>query len=97
MLKHVKLRTTMVAILVAVSFSPTHAAEETQTAEELRNTVINLLEALVQKGVLTREQAQSLVADAQAVVGRSVRGMELDAGSRSDRSLRRICMSSRFS
>ncbi|HUI60137.1 MAG TPA: putative porin, partial [Steroidobacteraceae bacterium] len=34
--------------------------------EELRNTVINILDALVQKGILTRDQAQALVADAQA-------------------------------
>jgi hypothetical protein len=37
-----------------------------QSAEELRNTVVNLLEALVQKGIITREQAQAMVADAQA-------------------------------
>ncbi len=42
-----------------------HAAEETRSLEELRNTVVNLLEALVQKGVMTREQAQSMVANAQ--------------------------------
>jgi hypothetical protein len=34
--------------------------------DELRNTIVNILQALVQKGVLTREQAQALVADAQA-------------------------------
>lgn len=34
--------------------------------EELRNTVVNLLEALVQKGVMTREQAQAMVANAQS-------------------------------
>jgi hypothetical protein len=32
---------------------------------ELRNTVINILDALVQKGILTRQQAEALVADAQ--------------------------------
>jgi Putative porin len=45
-----------------------HAAEETgekQSMEELRNTVINLLQALVDKGLLTREQAQQLVKQAQ--------------------------------
>jgi hypothetical protein len=35
------------------------------TDAELRNTVINILEALVQKGVLTREQAQQIVSNAQ--------------------------------
>jgi polyhydroxyalkanoate synthesis regulator phasin len=40
-------------------------AEKNESLEELRNTVINLLEGLVQKGVLTREQAQAMVQDAQ--------------------------------
>ena len=35
-----------------------------QSVEELRNTVINLLQALVDKGLLTREQAQQLVKQA---------------------------------
>jgi len=45
-----------------------HADEnpaERQSMEELRNTVINLLQALVQKGLLTREQAEALVKQAQ--------------------------------
>jgi hypothetical protein len=41
-------------------------AQQTQSVEEIRDTVINLLNALVQRGVLTREQAQAMVADAQA-------------------------------
>lgn len=40
-------------------------AEEERSLTELRNTVINLLQALVDKGVLTREQAQAMVHDAQ--------------------------------
>lgn len=42
------------------------ADAEKQSLEEVRNTVINLLQALVQKGVMTREQAEAMVADAQA-------------------------------
>ena len=42
------------------------AADEAQSLEELRNTVINLLDGLVKKGVLTKEQAQAMVNDAQA-------------------------------
>jgi NAD(P)-dependent dehydrogenase (short-subunit alcohol dehydrogenase family) len=38
---------------------------ERQSVEELRNTVVNLLQALVDKGLLTREQAQALVKQAQ--------------------------------
>jgi predicted transcriptional regulator len=39
--------------------------EQQQSLEELRNTVVNLLQALVEKGLLTREQAQLLVKQAQ--------------------------------
>lgn len=41
------------------------AADERQSLEELRNTVINLLQALVDQGVITREKAQQLVKAAQ--------------------------------
>jgi hypothetical protein len=56
----------MAALLLLV---PTlHAAEGTagqQSVEEVRNTVINLLKALVDKGLLTREQAELMVKQAQ--------------------------------
>jgi polyhydroxyalkanoate synthesis regulator phasin len=38
---------------------------EEQSLTELRNTVVNLLKALVERGVLTREQAETMVRDAQ--------------------------------
>ena len=41
------------------------AADEQQSLEELRNTVINLLQALVDQGVMTREKAAQLVKAAQ--------------------------------
>ncbi len=45
---------------------PARAADEDrQSVEELRNTVINLLQALVDRGVITREQAQQMVKAAQ--------------------------------
>jgi len=60
----------LVRIVLAISglalIAPAMAASEAQSLEELRNTVINMLEALVQKGVMTREQAQAIVADAQS-------------------------------
>jgi polyhydroxyalkanoate synthesis regulator phasin len=45
-------------------------AQAAQSAEgrsltELRNTVVNLLQGLVERGILTREQAQQMVRDAQ--------------------------------
>jgi len=56
----------VVALLLATS--PLQAAEgesERQSLEELRNTVVNLLQALVDKGLLTRDQAAGLVKQAQ--------------------------------
>ena len=55
------------ALLTLALGPPTvcHADDERQSLEELRNTVINLLQALVDKGLLTREQAQQLVRQAQ--------------------------------
>lgn len=41
------------------------AADERQSLEELRNTVINLLQALVDQGVLTKEKAEQMVKSAQ--------------------------------
>jgi len=38
---------------------------ETQSLNELRNTVINLLQALVQRGVITKEQAEAMVKAAE--------------------------------
>src|SRR5262245_38077525 len=41
------------------------ASQEQRSLEELRNTVVNLLQGLVEKGVLTREQAEAMVQSAQ--------------------------------
>ncbi len=49
----------------APSDAPPAAPTEEQRLNELRNTVINLLQSLVQKGVLTREQADAMVKAAQ--------------------------------
>lgn len=45
--------------------APCLAADERQSLEELRNTVINLLQALVDQGVITREKAEQMVKAAQ--------------------------------
>jgi hypothetical protein len=52
-------------LVLANSLSSVAAAQDQQGLLELRNTVVNLLEALVARGVLTREEAQSMVAEAQ--------------------------------
>jgi hypothetical protein len=56
------------AVALAVSSPTLRAADdaaERQSLDEVRNTVINMLQALVDKGLLTREQAQALVKQAQ--------------------------------
>lgn len=60
-----------VAIALATAAAPAfaQAPNEARSLEEVRNTVINLLEALVQKGVMTREQAEAMVAAAQEKAG----------------------------
>src|ERR1700736_1934371 len=51
--------------LAAAAVLPAAAADERQSMEELRNTVINLLQALVDQGVITREKAAQMVKSAQ--------------------------------
>jgi polyhydroxyalkanoate synthesis regulator phasin len=54
------------ALCAVVSFAQAQEAPtDAQSLMELRNTVVNLLEGLVQRGVITRQDAQAMVADAQ--------------------------------
>jgi hypothetical protein len=56
----------VVAVLLGVLCTvPALAASDQQSMEELRDTVINLLKALVDQGVLTKEKAEQLVKQAQ--------------------------------
>jgi hypothetical protein len=41
-------------------------ADEKRTLSELRNTVVNLLQGLVEQGIIPREKAEQMVRDAQA-------------------------------
>jgi hypothetical protein len=53
---------------MALAFAPVVAcvaADERQSLEELRNTVINLLQALVDQGVISRDKAEQMVKSAQ--------------------------------
>jgi polyhydroxyalkanoate synthesis regulator phasin len=61
------LTTAALVCSIAMSSGIVHAAQspEGQSLTELRNTVINLLQGLVDRGVLTREQAELMVRDAQ--------------------------------
>src|SRR5271167_921760 len=56
---------TLALALIWAPLAPCMAADERQSLEELRNTVINLLQALVDQGVLTREKAEQMVKAAQ--------------------------------
>jgi hypothetical protein len=60
------LRATMVSMMLALAPAVAClAADERQSLEELRNTVINLLQALVDQGVISREKAEQMVKSAQ--------------------------------
>src|SRR5579859_498187 len=57
---------------LALALSPVMACradDERQSLEELRNTVVNLLQALVNQGVITKEKAQQMVKSAQKKAG----------------------------
>ena len=66
-MKHHLAPTTLMALSI-LAVAQAHAAApdaEQRGLNELRNTVINLLQGLVEKGVLTRDQAQAMVESAQ--------------------------------
>src|SRR5262245_17440645 len=54
---------TLALSVVAPAFAQT--SNDLRSIVEVRNTVVQLVEALLQKGVMTREQAQAMVAAAQ--------------------------------
>jgi hypothetical protein len=60
------MRATIVSMALAVApVASGIAADERQSLEELRNTVINLLQTLVDQGVISREKAEQMVKSAQ--------------------------------
>ncbi len=60
------LRATLTSLALAIApVAATLAADERQSLEELRNTVINLLQVLVDQGVISREKAAQMVKAAQ--------------------------------
>jgi hypothetical protein len=59
-------RKTLLCLALATSaWAPAHAQSERESLEALRQTTLALIEALVQSGVLTREKADTLIADAK--------------------------------
>jgi hypothetical protein len=77
-----KALTVAIATALALAGAPARAADgERQSLEELRNTVVNLLQALVEQKVMSREQAESLVKSAQDQAQKSAQDAEKrDAG-----------------
>src|SRR5687768_14334925 len=65
-----KRRHSAIAALACAAFTPLAFAQDASVGDEqslleLRNTVVNILEALVQRGVLTEVDAQAMVREAQ--------------------------------
>jgi hypothetical protein len=56
------------------------AAQEQESLETIRNTVTNLLQALVDKGLLTREAAEQMVKDAKQKAAASVAAQAVEPG-----------------
>lgn len=54
-----------ILLLGAAAPGAAHAAADRQSVEVLQDTVVNLLQALVAKGVITKEQADAMVKQAQ--------------------------------
>ncbi len=62
-------RLLVIMAFLALALAPIlacRADDERQSLEELRNTVVNLLQALVEQGVISREKAEQMVKSAQA-------------------------------
>lgn len=60
------MRSAVLAVLLAAQPNAwAQSPGDTRSLEELRNTVVNLLDALVQRGVMTKEQAEAMVTAAQ--------------------------------
>ena len=64
-MKTPKYLATAVASVLLLAASGARADAQRESMEELRNTVINLLQALVDQGVMTKEKAGELVKSAQ--------------------------------
>jgi hypothetical protein len=58
--------TSVLSLALALAPCASRAAADEQSLETVRNTVANLLQSLVANGVVTREQAEAMVAEAQA-------------------------------
>src|SRR5277367_293613 len=60
----IRWRYALLALLFAAAVSPS-SADETEELRQLRDTTISLVNALVEQGVLTREKADAIIAQAR--------------------------------
>lgn len=72
-----KINSIIFALITTLIFSPiTLMADEKEDLLVLRNTVVNLMQKLVEQGVMTPEQAKSLVETAQTTAASEVEEMK---------------------
>jgi hypothetical protein len=69
-------RSAIALVLLTLGAVSPALADEARSLDEVRNTVVNLLDALVQQGVVTREQAQQMVAEAQGKADREAQARQ---------------------
>lgn len=67
-----------IAAAVLLIAGPAMAADERASLEQLRETTTNLIDALVESGVLTREKADSLIREAERKAARKVKDTKPD-------------------
>jgi len=75
-------RRTLAALLVTalVAGQPAHAADDRESLEAMRETTLNLIDALVEQKVFSREQADAMVKAAQAKAAKAVAAEKPKAG-----------------
>lgn len=70
-LNSIKTLTMVGMVLLGTSLHASAASE--QSVDEVRTTLVSVMEALVQKGILSKEQAEQIVANAQAKTAASAK------------------------
>jgi hypothetical protein len=66
----------LVAAVAAMIFSTAVSADQQEELLKLRNTTLNLIEALVKEGILSRERAEQLIAEAEQSADQEIRQQE---------------------
>lgn len=75
-----KLKVLTLSVSLALAVNPVHAGER-ETLETMRQTTLNLIQILVQQGVLTQEKADQLIKQAEAKAQETVAAeKKADAG-----------------